>query len=185
MNHDTVSRSDTLEEANETPPQAEAPEPAAADDNLVTLAADGESPRLSVLLVEDEELIAEIIGEALADYGYAVHCVADAQEALACFAAGERVDVLFTDINLPGDMDGIGLAEQVRSADPALPVVFASGRWAALEGLASLPHSQILRKPYSAQRACDAVEALVASRGAAFSDDTEDNEKPASRVLAG
>ena len=61
-----------------------------------------------VLLVEDEALIAEIIGEALSESGHAVHAVANAQEAIAHLSNGARVDLLFTDINLPGELDGVG-----------------------------------------------------------------------------
>ena len=117
-----------------------------------------------VLLVEDEVLIAEIIGEALSESGHAVHAVANAQEAIAHLSNGARVDLLFTDINLPGELDGVGLAEQVRATNPQLPVLFASGRWWRLEELQKLPNAATLRKPYSPARACEAVELLLAEQ---------------------
>jgi CheY-like chemotaxis protein len=123
-----------------------------------------------VLLVEDEALIAEIIGEALAESGHAVHTVANAQEAIAHLSNGARVDLLFTDINLPGDLDGIGLAEQARAANPQLPILFASGRWWRLEELQTLPNAATLRKPYSPARACEAVEMLLAVQSSATDD---------------
>lgn len=124
------------------------------------------SPQTCVLLVEDEGLIAEIIGEALSEQGYTVHSVSNASDALAHLSNGGKVDVLFTDINLPGDLDGVDLAEHARGLLPDLPVIYASGRWARLEELRAHPHSTILRKPYSPARACEAVEALVAERSA-------------------
>ncbi len=123
-----------------------------------------------VLLVEDEALIAEIIGEALAESGHVVHAVANAQEALAHLSNGARVDLLFTDINLPGELDGIGLAAQVRAANPHLPVLFASGRWWRLEELQTLPNAATLRKPYSPARACEAVEMLLAVQSSSADD---------------
>jgi CheY-like chemotaxis protein len=122
-------------------------------------------PRQScVLLVEDEALIAEVIGEALVDSGHLVHTVANAQEAIAHLANGARVDLLFTDINLPGELDGVGLAERARADNPQLPILFASGRWWRLEELQKLPHAATLRKPYSPARACEAVDLLLAER---------------------
>lgn len=123
-----------------------------------------------VLLVEDEALIAEIIGEALTESGHSVHTVANAQDAITHLSNGARVDLLFTDINLPGDLDGVGLAERARAANPHLPILFASGRWWRLEELQKLPNAATLRKPYSPARACEAVELLLAEQA----DDSDD-----------
>jgi CheY-like chemotaxis protein len=131
-----------------------------------------------VLLVEDEALIAEIIGEALSESGHAVHAVANAQEAIAHLSNGARVDLLFTDINLPGELDGVGLAEQVRAANPQLPILFASGRWWRLEELQKLPNAATLRKPYSPARACEAVEMLLAEQ-VSGADDAASNAEAA------
>jgi CheY-like chemotaxis protein len=128
------------------------------------LEAPAERMQTCVLLVEDEALIAEIIGEALAESGHAVHAVANAQEAIAHLSNGARVDLLFTDINLPGEIDGVGLAEQARAVNPQLPVLFSSGRWWRLEELQKLPNAATLRKPYSPARACEAVELLLAEQ---------------------
>lgn len=114
-----------------------------------------------ILLVEDEGLIAEMIGLALEDCGYRVHIVARAEEALAHLAAGGEADILFTDINLPGDMDGADLATRIREKRPDLPVLYASGRWGLLEKLQWLPRSEVLPKPYSIGRACEAVARLL------------------------
>jgi CheY-like chemotaxis protein len=133
-----------------------------------------------VLLVEDEALIAEVIGEALVDSGHLVHTVANAQDAIAHLANGARVDLLFTDINLPGELDGVGLAERARAANPQLPILFASGRWWRLEELQKLPNAATLRKPYSPARACEAVDLLLAERP----DDPDDAGTNAEAALA-
>lgn len=114
-----------------------------------------------VLVVEDEFLIGEMVADALNERGFGVHLVAEAGEALAYLASGAPVDVLFTDINLPGSMDGAALAVQARAARPELPVIYASGRWNLLENLRGEPHSMILPKPYSPVKACMAVERLL------------------------
>lgn len=123
-----------------------------------------ESSQTCVLLVEDESLIAEIICEALEEHGFCVHSVSDASEALAHLSTGSRVDVLFTDINLPGELDGAALAERMRGMLPDLPVIYASGRWGRLDELGNLPLSITLQKPYSPARACAAVEVLMSKR---------------------
>lgn len=116
---------------------------------------------VSVLLVEDEGLIAEMISLALEDRGYRV-CISDnADDALRLLASDEPIDILFTDINLPGNMDGAVLAVKAREIRPDLPVIFASGRWSLLDKLQTIPHSAILPKPYSVTRACEAVKLLL------------------------
>ena len=114
-----------------------------------------------VLLVEDEILIAEMVRETLTEFGFAVHAVANAAEALAHLSGNQPTDVMFTDINLPGELDGAMLAMKAREIRPALPVVFASGRWALLEKLRDFPNSVVLHKPYSLTRACEAVAGLL------------------------
>lgn len=117
-----------------------------------------------VLLVEDEGLIAEVISLALEDKGYCVRISDNAEDALRYLASGEAIDILFTDINLPGDMDGADLALRAREMRPDLPIIFASGRWALLDKLQAVPHSAILPKPYSVSRACEAVANLLDPR---------------------
>jgi CheY-like chemotaxis protein len=114
-----------------------------------------------VLLVEDEILIAEMVRETLIDHGFAVHAVDNATDALQHIESSQPVDVLFTDINLPGEIDGAVLAQKARDLRPDLPVVFASGRWGLLERLSAVPNSVILQKPYSLTRACEAVTSLL------------------------
>ncbi len=57
-------------------------------------------------MVEDEPLISDIVTEALAEQGFAVQAVDNARDALACLCSDSPVDILFTDINLKGAMDG-------------------------------------------------------------------------------
>ena len=115
----------------------------------------------SVLLVEDEFLIAEMVRETLTERGFEVHAFSNAADALTHLSCNNQVDIMFTDINLAGEMDGAALAERARDLRPDLPVVFASGRWALLERLRAFPNSVILQKPYSLTRACEAVTGLL------------------------
>ena len=102
---------------------------------------------IHVLLVEDEFLISEWVAQALSEQGFDVQTVTNAADALAHLAA-LPVDVLFTDINLPGGMDGAALAWRAREMQPQLPVVYASARATLLKQDARVPGSIVVPKPY-------------------------------------
>ncbi len=103
---------------------------------------------IRVLLVEDEFLISEWVAESLSEQGFAVHVASNAIEALR-YLATEPVDVLFTDINLPGGMDGAALARRARALLPDLPVVYASARANLLDPTLRVPGSIFVPKPYA------------------------------------
>jgi CheY-like chemotaxis protein len=102
---------------------------------------------IHVLFVEDEVLISDWVAQALSEQGFAVETVANAADALALLASGP-VDVLFTDINLPGGMDGAALARRARELQPHLPVIYASARATLLKQDARVPGSIVVPKPY-------------------------------------
>jgi CheY-like chemotaxis protein len=106
-----------------------------------------ETEPIHVLLVEDEFLISEWVAEALSEQGFAVQTVTNAADALQHLAS-VPVDVLFTDINLPGGMDGAALARRAREMRPDLPVVYASARATLLKQDARVPGSIVVPKPY-------------------------------------
>ncbi len=108
------------------------------------------SRRTNVLMVEDEILISELISEVLCENGFDVHAVPDAETALRYLDDGPEVDVLFTDINLPGRMDGSTLAKQVRERRPDLPIVYCSGRYSPSALSPLMSRSIFLKKPYDA-----------------------------------
>jgi CheY-like chemotaxis protein len=116
--------------------------------------ADMTGRRTSVLVVEDELLICKLITEVLCESGFAVHAVADAEEALRYLESGADIDVLFTDIDLPGGMDGSMLARQARVQRPELPVIYCSGRYSPSALAPPVPRSIFLRKPYSPAELC-------------------------------
>ncbi|MGH6671584.1 MAG: response regulator [Xanthobacteraceae bacterium] len=102
---------------------------------------------IRVLLVEDEFLIAQWVAECLSEQGFVVQAVSNARDALR-HLAGALVDVLFTDINLPGGMDGATLARHAREILPDLPVIYASARPKSLAPDARVPGAVFLPKPY-------------------------------------
>jgi CheY-like chemotaxis protein len=105
------------------------------------------SESIHVLFVEDEFLISEWVSQSLSEQGFDVQTVTNAADALAHLVA-LPVDVLFTDINLPGGMDGAALARRAREMQPRLPVVYASARAMLLKQHARVPGSIVVPKPY-------------------------------------
>jgi DNA-binding response OmpR family regulator len=122
-------------------------EPGVTDDKLI-----------HVLLVEDEYLISEWVAQSLSEQGFAVQTATNAADALGHLSS-DQVDVLFTDINLPGDMDGAALARRAREILPNLPIVYASARVTALAPEARVPGAIMVPKPYEP----DLVGRLIAA----------------------
>ncbi|WP_051231678.1 hybrid sensor histidine kinase/response regulator [Stutzerimonas azotifigens] len=82
-----------------------------------------------VLLVDDDAEVREVVAAILEELGYAVEPVADADAALARLQATDRpaIDLLLSDIVMPGSLDGVGLAQTVRERFPGLPILLATG----------------------------------------------------------
>ncbi|MGI8526446.1 MAG: response regulator [Pseudolabrys sp.] len=118
-------------------------------------------PATKILLVEDEALISGLVSEALTEQGFSVHAVETADDALRYLESGAAVDVLFTDINLPGDIDGAELAVQARNLLPDLPIVYASGRFTAADLQPLVARSIFLSKPYDPADVCTLISRLA------------------------
>ena len=119
---------------------------------------------LHVLLVEDEQLIAELFAETLAEDGHEVSIAADGREALDLFAEAEAIgrpyDLVVTDVRMPR-MDGVTLTRRLRATRPELPVIVVSG-YASPEQFSALASSEnapvvLLPKPVSLSRLRTAV----------------------------
>ena len=109
---------------------------------------------ISVLLVEDEVLISNMVADFLAASGFAVHEVTSADEALRYIDSGARIDILFTDVNLPGGMNGAELATRVRKMRPEMPIVYASGRYKLSDITPLVPRSLFMAKPFDPADVC-------------------------------
>jgi CheY-like chemotaxis protein len=120
--------------------------------------AEGDSPLGSVLLVEDNPDVAMASTGLLEQLGYSVTWAADAESALSKIEL-ERFNVVFSDIVMPGKLDGLGLAKHLKEHHPALPVLLATGYSdAARKSGSDFP---ILRKPYQLQELSRALATLL------------------------
>jgi CheY-like chemotaxis protein len=118
----------------------------------------------SVLLVEDDEEVAALVQEMLAQLGYRVTRAASASAALGALANGREVDVIFSDIMMPGDMNGVDLAREVRLRRPELPILLTSGYAEAARRDAEVEGVRILPKPYRVDELQAALSRAVAEQ---------------------
>lgn len=122
----------------------------AAPEQVADLAeADGKGQ--TILIVEDEADVRELTADILERLGYRTILASSAEDALALLESADPVDLLFTDIDLPGGPNGRELAESARVNNPDLKVLYTSGY--SLEDLPDQPageqESRLLLKPYA------------------------------------
>ncbi|PZO01444.1 MAG: hypothetical protein DCF30_07350 [Hyphomicrobiales bacterium] len=104
-------------------------------------------PRLTVLVVEDEPLIRMNAILTIEDAGYNVIEASNADEALALLETHPEIDIVFSDIEMPGSMDGLKLIHAVRERWPSVILILASGRVSPpVEAMP--PDTVFFRKPY-------------------------------------
>ncbi|CJL25857.1 sensor histidine kinase [Streptococcus pneumoniae] len=128
------------------PRSARVPEQPAEDERAADDAAD---PSLgSVLLVDDDEEVAALVGEMLEHLGYRVSHADSATAALNALANGCKVDVVFSDVMMPGGMNGVELAREIRVRALGVPVLLTSGYAEAAQQSAAAEGVNVLAKPY-------------------------------------
>lgn len=119
----------------------------------------------TILVVDDEVLVRLVIAEYLRDCGYRVHEAASAEEAVIVLDTPDTaIDLVFSDVVLPGTMDGFGLAQWIRANHPHVQVVLTSGVARSAKLAASLCESgPMMRKPYEPQHVVDRIRQLLAA----------------------
>jgi CheY-like chemotaxis protein len=117
--------------------------------------------RRVVLVVEDELLIRMCAVDALIECGFVVVQAEHSAAAILTASGHPRIDLLFTDVNMPGEMNGIDLAEHLHAAHPALKIIVTS----ALPLARTVDHlgAQFLAKPYEMMDLCDAADKALAA----------------------
>lgn len=121
-------------------------------------------PRTVILVVEDEAFVRMVAVDSLEEGNRRVLEAGCAEEALAVIAAEGRIDLLFTDINMPGELDGIELATIAIRRQHDLKLIVTSG--AKSMTAADIPdHGSFISKPYSTRTLAQMVDAkLIAPR---------------------
>lgn len=114
-----------------------------------------------VLAVEDEPFILMLAVDMIRDAGFAPLWASNADDAVRILESRNDIRIVFTDINMPGSMDGIKLAHAVRGRWPPIKIIVTSGFSGG--DLKLLPEgSQFIPKPYDARQISDALHNLAA-----------------------
>ncbi len=115
----------------------------------------------AVVVVEDDLLVRWDAVAILREAGFEVIEAEDASHALEVVEARDDIVLVFTDINMPGDLDGLALAWRVRATQPTIHVLLTSGE--VRPKPEELPDGAFLPKPYSAAAVTQAVDELLAA----------------------
>lgn len=116
----------------------------------------------TLLVVDDEDLVLNMVEHALVDGGYAVLRAASGDEAIGILEArGQEIAGLITDVNLGAELDGWRVAQRARELNPDIPIVyttgFSSGNWTSR----GVPNSIVVQKPFSIDEIVAAIWTLL------------------------
>lgn len=120
-------------------------------------------PPQTVLVVDDEVLVRFALAEFLRGCGYRVIEAADADEAVEILRTDVAVDVLLTDVQMPGSMNGFGLASWARAHRLGIRIIVTSGHEQAAHKASDLCDDEpYIRKPYDPARLAAEIRRLLA-----------------------
>jgi CheY-like chemotaxis protein len=109
----------------------------------------------TVLIVEDEILIREFVKDELESAGYLVIVASDADAAIKILESRQDIHLIFTDVTMPGSMDGLRLATAVRDRWPPVHIIVTSGKTMPL----NMPANAVfIPKPYLGQSVVSAMQ---------------------------
>ncbi len=117
-----------------------------------------------ILLVEDDDAVAEGVGHMLADLGYRHERVETGQAALDLVREGRTFDLVLSDMVMPGEINGLALAIQLRGLAPSLPVVLTTG-FSEAAATADRAGFRLLSKPYGMAELAEVVGAALTPDG--------------------
>jgi CheY-like chemotaxis protein len=139
-------------------PKAKAPVKSAGETTSPSVV---KSRPLRILLVEDNPQVAEVTIALLTEHGHAVTHASTADEALVRLEADPTFDLVFSDLVMPGDLDGLDLARRIRTKWPSLPILLATG-YSDAANRATEEGFTLLIKPYQPEALLAAVREVTA-----------------------
>jgi two-component system, response regulator PdtaR len=117
-------------------------------------------PSPVVLVVDDEEILCSLAVALVEDAGFQAVEAANADQAMAILEKRPDITMLFTDVNMPGSMNGLKLAHAVRNRWPPIKILIVSGHVDLREG--DIPtHSRFFRKPYQPEMVISELVSMV------------------------
>jgi CheY-like chemotaxis protein len=120
----------------------------------------GEAALTTILIVEPDILARMVIADYVRDCGYRVVEGVNADDVLAVLEAGAKIDVILTEVQLAGSIDGFGLARQIRENHPDIDVILTSGVARAADKAGDLCDDGPLAKPYHPQEVVRRINVL-------------------------
>jgi CheY-like chemotaxis protein len=118
-------------------------------------------PSSVVLVVDDEEVLRSLAVDLIEDAGFEALAAANADQAIAILEKRSDITLLFTDVQMPGSMDGLKLAHAVRNRWPPIKIIIVSGRVHLSED--DMPtHCRFFRKPYQPEEVISELVSMVA-----------------------
>ncbi|HVV31823.1 MAG TPA: response regulator, partial [Vitreimonas sp.] len=110
------------------------------------------------LLVEDDDEVAAFTSEMLKDLGFDVMRASSGEAALKIITSGQSIDLVFSDVMMPGGMTGLELAAAARARRPNMPVLLASGYTAPFTQDAAKRGLLLLAKPFTTEALAHAID---------------------------
>jgi DNA-binding NtrC family response regulator len=117
---------------------------------------------LRILLVEDNPQVADVATALLIEHGHAVSVAGTADEALVHLHSDSSIELVFSDLVMPGELNGLDLARNIRAKWPSLPIVLATG-YSDAAGPAREEGFTLLTKPYQPDALDAAIRAAVST----------------------
>ncbi len=124
-----------------------------------------EKSKNTILVVDDEVILLALAQEQIEDLGYAVYAASNGKQALELLAAHDEIDLMFSDVIMPDDMNGYELAVKAMELKPELKLLLASGFTSEAmkqKGLA-LFDVEVLRKPYRYEELSEKLREILSS----------------------
>lgn len=122
----------------------------------------------TVLVVEDEASIRLAISDYLVQQEFSVLQAANAAGAIEVFSRHPEIDLVFTDLQMPGEMDGLDLVDWLLKRHPGLPVIVTSGVWGRVSTMEQFSSNRALSyfvKPYPYDAVARRIRQVIAERG--------------------
>ena len=120
----------------------------------------------SILVVEDEDDVRELVATSLRHRGFSVLSVPNAEVALQILMEQVRFDLLFTDIVMPGIIDGFELADRAKRLQPDLKILYATGFAHVSRRSIDTLHGKLIQKPYRPDELATEVRRALENDGA-------------------
>jgi len=115
----------------------------------------------TILVVEDEAMVRMLLAESLREAGYRVIEAGNAAEAITTLSEDASVDVVFSDVRMPGELDGFGLARWVKRHIPGMRILLTSGWDGEGRPAGRCADAPLVNKPYSQRQVIELIDSLL------------------------